>query len=127
MVWKVLKKGHRFVPRVAYMCTRVKNVLDFEKLDQKIDADKYYKIGDLLADFNSLFENARKEYAYSNEMISEVDEVCNIYIKIMKTQFPNVEIPKSELPPKSSGSIFNRVMEEIGTSGPTSSSAGVRF
>ncbi|KAM7272529.1 hypothetical protein ACFE04_027192 [Oxalis oulophora] len=127
MTWKVLKKGHINVPHVAYMCTRAKNVLDFEKLGQKVDADKYYKIGDLLTDFNSLFENARKEYAYSNEMIPEVDKVCNIFSEIMKTQFPNVEIPKSGLPPKSSGPIFSHVMEEIGTSGPTSSSAGVRF
>ncbi|KAM7266076.1 hypothetical protein ACFE04_019460 [Oxalis oulophora] len=124
MAWRVLKKGHRFVPHVAYMCIRAKNVLDFEKLGKKIHEDKYYKIGDLLADFNTLFENARKEYAYSKEMASEVDKVCNIFSEIMKTQFPNVEIPK---PPKSSGPIYGRVKEEIGTPGPTSSSAGVRF
>ncbi|KAM7252535.1 hypothetical protein ACFE04_024418 [Oxalis oulophora] len=113
MVWKVLKKGHRFVLHVVYMCTTAKNVLDFEKLGKKFHEEKYYKIGDLLADFNSLFENARKEYAYSNEII--------------KIQFPNVEIPKPRLPPKSSGPIFGRVTEEIGTPGPTSSSVGVRF
>ncbi|KAM7266136.1 hypothetical protein ACFE04_019520 [Oxalis oulophora] len=101
MVWRVLKKGHRFVPRVAYMCTRAKNVLDFGKLGKKVDEDKYYKIGDLLADFNSLFENARKEYAYSKEMVTEVDKLCNIFSEIMKTQFPNVEIPKLGQPPKS--------------------------
>ncbi|KAM7253549.1 hypothetical protein ACFE04_021703 [Oxalis oulophora] len=110
MVWRVLKKGHRFVPHEAYMCIRAKNVLDFEKLGKKVHEDKYYKIGDLLADFNSLFENARKEYAYSKE-----------------TQFPNVDIPKPGLPPKSSGPIFGRVTEEIRTPGPTSSSVGVRF
>ncbi|KAM7266161.1 hypothetical protein ACFE04_019545 [Oxalis oulophora] len=107
-------------------------MLDFEKIGQKVDEDKYYKIGDLLADFNFLFENARNEYAHSKElyiinfMISEVDKVCNIFSEIMKTQFSNVEIPKPRLPPKCLEPIFGRV-EEIGISGPTSSSASVWF
>ncbi|KAM7253463.1 hypothetical protein ACFE04_021617 [Oxalis oulophora] len=105
MVWRVLKKSHRFVPNVAYMSTRAKNVLDF----------------------NSLFENARKEYAYSKEMVSRVEKVCNIFSAFMKTQFSNIEIQKPGLPPKSSGPIFGRVTEEIGTPGPTSSSADIWF
>ncbi|KAM7266159.1 hypothetical protein ACFE04_019543 [Oxalis oulophora] len=114
MVWSVLKKGHPFVPRVACMCTRAKNVLYFEKLGKKVDEDKYYKIRDVLADsILCLKMQAKSMHIQRSE--------------IMKTQFPNVEIPKLGLPPKSSGPIFGRVMEKIGTPGPTSSSAGVRF
>ncbi|KAM7251672.1 hypothetical protein ACFE04_023555 [Oxalis oulophora] len=117
MVWSVLKKGHPFVPHVAYMCTRAKNVLDFENFGKKVDEDKYYKIIDLLADSILCLKMQEKK----------LDNLLKIFSEIMKTQFRNVEIPKLGLPPKSSRSIFGRFMEKKGTPGSTSSSAGVRF
>ncbi|KAK9056168.1 hypothetical protein SSX86_027257 [Deinandra increscens subsp. villosa] len=92
---RIDKEGQQIIPLLTDLWKRpesqVNNILDFHKIELRVDQLNYNTVPDLIVDVQAMLKSGMQYFGFSHEVRSEARKVHDLFFDILKIAFPDTD------------------------------------